>query len=451
MPSFSPSELQRVVRERLPRGASGALCVAFSGGLDSTVLLHAAARMCREHGGRVRAVHVDHGLHADSARWEEHCRSSAAQLAVEYASIRVSVQAADEGVEAGARQARYDALRAVLAPGETLLTAHHADDQLETVLLALMRGAGARGLSAMAPLRGFGAGWHMRPLLQFTRDELLSWARAERLSWLEDPANASLRFDRNYLRSAIVPALRQRWPAAALSAARSAGHLGEAVTLLDQVAAADLSVAAVGRGVCVERLWQLDPSRRRNALRYWVRTCGARAPSTRKLAALELDVSVAREDRVPCIAWDDFAVRRYRGVLYCDRWHTAPPSATSLAWNASQPLALPGNLGHLRAQIESSGGLAAAACERGLRVGFRAGSATIRPIGDTHHRSLKKLFQSAGILPWWRAHIPLLFVGADLAAVGDLWVAAEFAARAGEPGVRIVWEGRPRIEAERAE
>jgi tRNA(Ile)-lysidine synthase len=449
MAQFSPSALLACIESLVPR-TSAELCVAFSGGLDSTVLLHALARaLVGRPNYRMRAAHVDHQLQRESASWRQHCGSVALSLQIEFVPLVVKV-AADPGLspEAAAREARYAALRQILKPNEVLLTAHHADDQLETMLLALMRGAGLRGLSGVPSVQIFGGGWLARPLLEFSRAELEEWARAEQLQWLQDPSNENTSFDRNFLRHRVLPALRERWPAAAHSAARSTAHLREAGRLLDVLAAADLESVAIGSCLSMTRLASLAPARRRNVLRHWIRQHGMRVPSTRKLATIERDLLIAREDRLPCVEWDDGEVRRHRGLLYCMRQRPAFELADPLPWNVSQVLELPAQLGRLRAQRDATGGLAAARAPGELQVHFRRGGEELQPAGDAHHRKLKKLLQDAGVLPWWRDRVPLIYAGEQLVAVGDLWIAEEFAARDGEEALRIVWEDKPKIEAD---
>jgi tRNA(Ile)-lysidine synthase len=445
---FSPSALLACIESLVPR-TSAELCVAFSGGLDSTVLLHALARALVDRANyRMRAAHVDHQLQPDSASWSERCGRVAHSLQIEFVPLVVKVpDDPDLSPEAAAREARYAALRQILKPNEVLLTAHHADDQLETMLLALLRGAGLRGLSGVPSVQIFGGGWLARPLLEFSRAELEEWARAEQLQWLEDPSNENTSFDRNFLRHRVLPALRERWPAAAHSATRSTAHLREAGRLLDVLAAADLESIAIGSCLSMPQLASLAPARRRNVLRHWIRQQGVRVPSTRKLATIERDLLIAREDRLPCVEWDDVQVRRHRGLLYCMRQRPPFEPADPLAWNVSQVLELPAQLGRLRAQRDALGGLAAARVPDALQVHFRRGGEELQPAGDPHHRKLKKLLQDARVLPWWRDRVPLIYAGEQLVAVGDLWIAEEFAARGGEEALRIVWEERPQLIA----
>lgn len=446
---FSPSALLAILQRLQPAAASRNLCIAFSGGLDSTVLLCALATAAVRTHFSVRAIHIDHGLHGSSRSWNDHCAYIAMQLNVPYASERVTVaQRSDEGIEAAARTARYAAFKHLLRPGEILLTAQHADDQLETVLLALLRGAGVNGLAAMPACQSFGNGWHARPLLEFSRADLEAWGQAENLSWLSDPSNDNTRFSRNYLRHEVIPALRRRWPDAADCARRSAAHLGEAGELLEVLAQTDLEAAAAGDCLRVAVLVQLSPARRRNLLRYWLRRLGARAPSTQKLAGLEHDMLKAQADRMPHVHWGNFEVRRHRGLLYAGARLSEPGSLPqALQWDWREPLVLPAGLGILRMQSMQGEGLSAGKLPTHLEVSFRSGREKLRPAGATHRRDLKKLLQEADILPWWRDRIPLLKLGRSVLAVGDLWIAAEIAANADEQGVRIVWEDRPGIRA----
>lgn len=448
--SLSPASVLSGLKAALPDQASGAVCVGFSGGLDSTVLVAVLARARQvEPSLRLRAIHIDHQLQPQSAAWDEHCRSIANALDVEYQSRRVTVVPdPGEGPEASARKARYEALRSLLRPGETLVTAHHADDQLETLLLALMRGAGTRGLAGMPACQPFGMGWHARPLLEFTRAELEAWGRAQGLRWIDDPSNDDSRFSRNFLRTGVVPLLRNRWPAAATNASRAAAHLAEGAELLDELAAIDCSPALVGSCLAVDVLAALSPARRRNALRYWLRQRGVRSPSTRKLSALDHDMLVADPDRSPVVDWDGYEIRRFRGLLYADR-ALPQTEATPREWDWRESFVLPQGLGTLRTANTVGSGLSAAALPPTVRVDFRHGGESIRPAGHDHHRTLKNLLQEADILPWWRSRVPLIWAGDQLAAVGDLWIADDFATRDERSGVEIVWDERPQIVAVR--
>lgn len=318
MTAFSAQALAATLDAWRPAAATGDVCVAFSGGLDSTVLIAALAELkAAGWPRRVRAYHIDHQLQPDAPAWAAHCAALSDKLGVPCENERVVVPVAEgQGVEAAARQVRYAALYGQLQPGETLLTAHHADDQLETVLLALLRGAGVRGLSAMPRSVAVGQGWHQRPLLEYCRADLELWAGAHVLSWVEDPTNRDPAYRRSYLRHEVVPALRATWPQAAVVFSRSAGHLADAADLLDDLARIDMQAVAEGPCLRVAALGELPSPRRRNLLRFWLRERGLTVPSTAKLATLERDMLVARQDRHPVVTWRGAEVRRHRGLLH---------------------------------------------------------------------------------------------------------------------------------------
>lgn len=439
--NFSAGRLLALIRKSDP--APAGLVVAFSGGRDSCVLLHALASVREQLPAALAAIHVNHQLHPDAVDWARHCRDFAAALAVDYRSIAVTVDpAAPEGLEAAARAARYAALEAQLRVGEYLLTAHHADDQLETALLQLLRGGGPAGVAAMPARARFGAGWLARPMLTFERSELTRYAETHDLAHVEDPSNADRRRDRNYLRHEIVPRLKQRWPAAATAVGRAARHAARARVLLDDLAALDLArIARPGvRYLPVDDVLNLGAARAENLVRYWLAQRGLPLPNTARLDTLLAQAAGARTDSAPRVTWPGAEVHCWHGRLYA----LAPPAEPVLPvhWYGESPLRLGAGLGALHA-VDAAGGLRADSFERGVEVRARAGGERLRPAGRKHHRELKDLLREAGVVPWMRRRIPLLWVDDALAAVGDLWIADEFAAPPGEPGLQIEWRDRP--------
>lgn len=413
------------------------LTVAFSGGLDSTVLLAALSRCSLR--APLRAAYVDHGLHHDSERWGAHCAAVAERLGVELVTQRVAVdRASGLGLEGAAREARYRALGALLAPNEWLLTAHHADDQLETLLLRLVRGSGVRGLRGVIAFGQFGVGYLARPLLGFTRVELAAAAEAWRLTWLEDPANREQRHDRNFLRSEVLPALRARWPAVARHAERLGAQMSDAEEILEAVAAADASALAVPW--CLPRavLAELDVARQRNLLRYLVRGAGLGIPSARKIDELRAAVLTAKG--APVVRWSSGEGRVFRGALHL----LAPlpqPSPIDYTAQLARNGGWSGPEGRV-ALVRTHGpdGLPESWLDEDLTLRFRSGGERFRPRGRRHRHTLRHLFQENGIVPWMRARVPLVYRGEALVAVGDLWVTADAdTAPASEPRWRVEW------------
>jgi len=436
------------LRESLHPAAAGChWCVAFSGGLDSSVLLHALHELRPEfEHARLRAIHVNHGLHADAKTWAAQCARVAQTIDVPLDIIHVDVdRASGEGLEAAARRSRYAAFAASLAPGEVLLTAHHADDQVETFLLRLLRGSGVRGLSGIAARSRFGPGELVRPLLGVSRSELEAFGRARGLGWIEDPSNRDTAPDRNYLRHEVVPALLRRWPGTRTAVARSARLLGEAGALLDAEAENDRALVMRGALLDVEALRNLDAARRRNFVRYILHSRGMLPPSEARLRAGLDQLLTARGDRQPVLQWSGGQVRRYRGRLYVlDADFPAAPDPADLnaefAWDGRGAL----DLGLLRGRLQFASTEGAPAIVADLTVRFRRGGERGLAADGAHHAKLKKIFQSRGVVPWMRAQVPLLFDGDELLAAGDLWSSDALAARV-DPAYRLVWDRHPDI------
>lgn len=422
--------------------------VGYSGGVDSHALLHRLAQPGFPD-RNLTALYVDHGLQAASAAWGEHCAGVCHQLDIPLRILRIDARPSPgESPEAAARRARYAAFATEMDQETALLTAHHCDDQAETLLLQLLRGAGPHGLAAMPAAARLGVGWLLRPLLKVERAELLAYARAHDLRWIEDASNADTGFDRNYLRHRVLPLLRERWPAANRTLGRSAQLCAETASGLDEQAAADLAGAATEYPDClsVPALRALSEIRLRYLLRYWLRQLHLPMPDARQLRQLAHDALSAAAERNPCIRWPGAEVRRYRDALYA--MPPLPPhdARQRFIWRADAegwpPLDLPG-AGRLRMEKITGAGLRAEALASGLlNVQFRQGGERFRPAGRRHSQELKKLLQQADIPPWQRERLPLLYREEALLAVMGLGVAADVAAEPGEAGWQPVFQSR---------
>lgn len=264
--------------------SSRQILVAFSGGLDSTVLLHQLVQWRTENPGvTLRAIHVHHGLSANADAWVKHCENICQQWQVPLVVERVQLAQEGLGIEAQARQARYQAFARTLLPGEVLVTAQHLDDQCETFLLALKRGSGPAGLSAMAEVSEFAGTRLIRPLLARTRGELEQWARQYDLRWIEDESNQDDSYDRNFLRLRVVPLLQQRWPHFAEATARSAALCAEQESLLDELLADDLAHCQTQQGTLkIAPMLAMSDARRAAIIRRWLAGQNAPMPSARR-------------------------------------------------------------------------------------------------------------------------------------------------------------------------
>ena len=438
----------------------GRIWVAYSGGLDSTALLSAAVAVRDRLPGALWAVHIDHGLHPESARWGEHCRLICEGLAIPCCVCRLEIKPVPgESLEAVARAARYGEFAAMLAPDDLLLTAHHQDDQAETLLLALIRGSGVHGLAAMPFTADLGLGRLVRPLLGITRADLEHYARTLGLTWVEDPSNRQPAMDRNYLRHRVMPLMRERWPALSATLARSARHCAEAAVLVDLAAGREL-IGLTGERpgtLAIPALARLEPALRKAALRLWLRRSGFATPDTAHLRRIVDEVLPARPDADPQVSWPGCEVRRYRGDLFALRPLPVAPVGLEVPWPSGAALDLPCRLGRLERLADDQAAGWPGVHSRPLRVRFGVTELRCRPAAASRNRPLKKLYQEAGIPQWLRPYVPLVFDGEDLIAVagvcrclsgsGAAPPAADPAADDGNallpPAPRLHWGGHP--------
>jgi tRNA(Ile)-lysidine synthase len=448
--AFSPAALTTVLTQRLGIPPGSPLKVAFSGGLDSHVLLHALCALRGAHSLSVTALHVDHGLQPASSDWARHCRDVCRTLDVPLIVERVTITRRQrDGVEAAARNARYTCLERHVGPDEVMLTAHHQDDQAETLVLQLLRGAGVHGLASMPECTKFSQGLHIRPLLGFSRAQLAAYARTAGLSWIEDASNLDIRLARNFLRHRVIPLLSEHWPSATQTLARSARHAGAAAEILEEIAVMDIGrVESVTDGsLAIPPLLALTPARRRNAVRHWLRRRNMPMPSEKQLVELLRVTERVTATRHAIVRWAGACVERYRDRLLVQPEPGVPVAWTQQAWDLSVPLDIAPTRIRLRSVPRIGEGIAVARLTgHRITVRPRRGGEVCELQGRGHHRKLKKLLQEAGVTPWERARLPLLYVDETLAAVADRWVCAPFAARPGEPSIVLVMEPVPECD-----
>jgi tRNA(Ile)-lysidine synthase len=448
-----PAALHAALDALVPAEASG-LVVALSGGPDSAALLRATVALGKNFRTLpLRAVHIDHGLQPAAADFRAACERLCAQLRIPLRIVAIEVpHAPGASLEAAARETRYAALSLEMQPRECLLTAHHRQDQAETLLLQALRGAGVKGMSAMPACRPFGPGWHVRPLLDVPHGDLKRFGEFERSASSDpsidssiDPMNQDLRFDRVYLRTAVWPLIEKRWPGAAISLTRAARHMAEAQRLLEMAAGTDVARLRDGDALSIPGLRALSPLQRVNAVRLWVSQEGLEAPSTARLIEALRQVFDAEADHQPAIVWGGHALRRYRQRLFVTR--ADPPRVPDArTWRpvAGSSLDLGPALGNLT-WIAQLGGIAAERLPAGVSVRRRDGGETLKPASSARTQTVQHLCQALGVLPWMRDALPLVFAGDELIAVADLWLDARWCAAADAPGLGIAWNNAPLV------
>lgn len=385
--------------------AAPRIWVAYSGGVDSHVLLHSLVKYTQ---ARPIAVHIHHGLQAAADGWVEHCRTQASHLGITIEIIKVDAQPQPgQSPEQAARQARYEAIKNLLKPHDLVLTAHNQDDQAETLLLQLFRGAGPKGLAAMPALMNFGVGQLSRPLLAVARADIEAYATAHQLHWVEDPTNLATHYDRNFLRNDIIPLIKQRWPSLNTVLSRSSLLQSEASELLEDLAEQDCVTVQGSKPntLSVSAILKLSKARQRNSIRHWIHTLNLPTPTQQQLAVLLHDVLTAEPDKNPLLHWPGAEVRRYRDDIYA--MPPLPPFDPSLVlhWNRESPLVLPNQLGTLDPNHPSL-----PPYPQPVIIRFRQGKERLKLPNRQGSHSLKHLMQEWGIPPWLRDRIPLIYV-----------------------------------------
>jgi tRNA(Ile)-lysidine synthase len=429
-----------VLAPAIPPGAN--LALGLSGGVDSVALLSLLLELAPALQFSLRAVHVNHGISPNAARWAGFCTDLCAKLQIPLQLETVDIAPYRSlGLEGAARRARYEAF--ARADADFVVLAQHRDDQAETLLLRLLRGAGLRGLAAMSSLKSL-AGMRariLRPLLRVSRAEIESYARFRGLEWVEDESNVDTLRRRNFLRHEVFPLLESQFPAARATIARAADHLNEARELLDELARSDFEGAGGTSGVDIRNLHLLGRARAKNLLRYWCETQGVEPLSTARTAELMRQLWESRADARMALAVPGWKFLRYRDKLYLLRAGELLDKNVCETWDGENALPLLEFGGVLKFKPEEGRGLSLARMRAApVTVRLRRGGERLRPDIRRPRRTLKNLFQERGVPPWRRDRLPLLFCGENLVSVPGIGDACEFRAEPGEAGLIVTWE-----------
>tara|TARA_B110000444_G_C18846626_1_gene602438 strand:- start:2691 stop:4046 length:1356 start_codon:yes stop_codon:yes gene_type:complete len=429
------------------------LYVGYSGGLDSHVLLHVIIELIGKK--RITAVHVNHQLSSNSDIWQKHCEDRCLEIGVNIICKTVSIKNRGTGIEDAARNARYSVFEKLLKKNDLLILAHHADDQIETMLFRLFRGSGIKGMSGMPISRLLGNGELFRPLLPFFRRDLESYASANQINWIEDDSNLDIAFDRNFIRHKLIPTINERWPNSSFKLNRSANIFAESDFLINILAQKDFKIVTevserVGWSISIDKLNGFEIIRQKNILRYWFNLHNLTLPSYAVLDNALNQMIGSKIDAEPFVSWGDLQLRRFNKKLYLLPLNFEDPNYSvkkkkgrelleknSIKWDGSSHLILPDS-SSLCVKLKMKGGLRIDV-KKNLEIRFRSGGERCKPQGRSGSNTLKKLFQEYSLEPWLRNNIPLIYIDNRLAAVGDLWVCDEFCAEPDELGIQLEW------------
>lgn len=416
------------IQQLIPVDSQGKIYVAYSGGVDSSLLLYLVCKILGPDA--VTAVHVNHGLSINAAQWEEHCRHRCKLLGIPIKIGNVKVANSGSGLEAAARAQRYQFFSSVLPQGALLLMGHHQDDQVETFFLRLFRGAGAKGLAAMERLSQRDHYYVARPLLAMPRADILKAARQLELTWVEDESNQAISIDRNYLRNEVLPRIEARWPGYRQRITNSQQLLRSPSPVLAEHLNSDGSLR-LGQTAGISREQQLS------LLHAWLAKLKVAVPSVARLEQILDTVWRARADAEPAVALSEGEVRRYLGALH---WVDRLPALSPTAPGAQVDVVTdwPG-IGQLTIATDNQG-IGLDTTLKHLNWRLRQGGESLRPAGRERTRDLKRLLQEQHVKPWLRGRLPLLFSGETLVAVADLFISADHLALAGKPNLQIKWQ-----------
>lgn len=437
------------VREKI--GDYKKILVGFSGGIDSTVLLHTLCQIKNNLNPslQIRAIHIHHGLNIKADEWEQHCAQLCQQWDIPFICHHVSVDPSQKGIEAAARDARYQAYREVLEVDEILVTAQHLDDQAETFLLALKRGSGPAGLSSMPESLPFiakqGQTRLLRPLLTIPRVDLEQYMQAQHLPWVEDDSNQDDRYDRNFLRLHILPRLTARWPHISNAIARSASLCAEQESLLDELLQETLEGMMDYRGgLFIDELAACSSAKRNALIRRWIGLHQLPMPPFNQLERIWQEVALARQDAEPVCRLGRVEVRRYQGALWVVS-RVENLAGQQYTWLYPAPFELPESLGVLQV-MEGLGQIRPPEPHESVTVRFGL-QGTLNIVGRHRSRSSKKIWQELGVAPWMRERIPLVYYNDQLITAVGCFITPEGLIDDELPGIAIDWQKNPEFQA----
>ena len=427
--------IERQIKPLLPNK----FCIAFSGGMDSTVLLHVMKNIIDEK-SQIRAIHINHNIVDNSKVWTKTCKSICKNFGIDIEIISLEVTHKGYGLEAAARDERYEKLKEKLYENEYLLTAHHEEDQMETVFLRMARGTGLDGLQGINEKYSFGEGIIFRPMLEVSKTSVMDYAKEHQLKWVEDSSNQDTHFDRNFLRKKIIPQFRERWPSIASSVSRLSQLSAQNIKILNQIAEEDIGPIANMNELPLAKLLDKSFERANNMLRYIILANGMSIPSMKTLQDGLKEMLDPETDK-SVIAWKDYCIRKYKNHLYFLSNSDLEPNKVDvrIPWEIGKTVNLGENIGTIEATFIHGDGLSIEKCKNKLTISYRQGGELIKPIGHRINKSLKNLFQENQILPWMRDKIPLIYYQDELVSVADLWFNQNYVASQNEAGFVVNW------------
>ena len=423
------------------------IIIAYSGGIDSSILLHLLFSIKEDLKQSLEAIHINHGLHDKSNDWEKFCRRKCESYNISFRAISIKENCPKNvSVECWARDKRYSLIAKEIKNNDILLTAHHMDDQIETFFLQVFRGAGPRGLASMPVIKKISNGYHARPFLNIQRSELEKYASINKILWQDDDTNSDIRYERNYLRHKVLVYLEKAWPSYRKSISRVVSHQKESMSILSEIALEDMREVLCKNfiNLDVKILKGLSLPRQKNLIFYWLDSLNLEKPGSKHMHQIIKTLINTSSDKSPCVNWKNTEVRKYRDQLYASQIFKQHNINEEIYWNTDSPLEIQGEKliaketlgkGILRSSIEGAK----------ITIRYRHGGEKIYSNSLSNSKKVKKIFQEHGVLPWFRDRVPLIYINEELAVVPGFCVGKKFSASKNEKSLDIHWSGYNKV------
>jgi tRNA(Ile)-lysidine synthase len=422
---------------------SGKFWLAYSGGMDSSVLLHLFYSNKNKINQDIEVLYVNHGLQEEADVWGEFCKNQCQQYKLDFTQLKITGSCPKgESIEEWAREKRYLLIEEIMNENEVLFTAHHLDDQIETFFLQALRGAGPRGLASMPLVKKQSNIFLSRPLLSYSREELKRYADKHKLVWHDDKSNSDYRYDRNYFRHKLAPVIEERWPAYRETIGRLINNQKEYKELLDEVALSDMKQVRYKDSINLdlEVVKTLSIARQKNLIFLWLKELNLKTPGSRNIEKIISDVIYSEEDKSPCVNWKNVEVRRYKNLLYASEKTMEHDINVEYKWQPESVLNILDET--LVAKSDVGKGVSKLkAKDSDFIVKFRQGGEKIHPDDSAHSKTVKQLFQERAVLPWLRDRVPLIYINGDLAVIPGICVDERYSADENESSWDIYWSG----------
>ena len=423
------------------------ILIAYSGGIDSSVLLHLLCSIRSKLKQALEVIYIDHGLQKESSDWGEFCRQECIKYNVPFALMKINESCPENlSVEGWARDKRYSLISKLVRKNDILFTAHHQDDQVETFFLQIFRSAGPRGLSSMPVFKKFGDGFHARPFLIFSRKEIEKYAKNNNISWQEDNTNCDIRYDRNYLRHNILAELDNKWPSYRKSVCRTINHQKECLMLIDEIGLEDMTAVLYknSMNLNIKLIKKFSIPRQKNIIFFWLNSLNFEKPTSKHMDQIMMTLINSRIDKTPCVNWRNTEIRRYGDLLYASRIINSNDLNLEINWNTKTPLNIHGET--LIANETFGRGISKTTIKDAeIVIRYRHGGEKIYSNSIVHSKSIKKLFQEHRVLPWFRNRIPLIYINKQLAVVPGFCIDKNFSANENETALDIHWSGYDKV------